>query len=118
MKNEVVKSSSIEIKVGLNAEKRPVSIKWKSEDDPKNSGFTDCKAFTLSLFEKEYNETLKIDLWTNEMQVAEMDRFMYNTFKGLVDTYYKATNNGDLANEMQRFVSYFGEKTGIISEEG
>jgi hypothetical protein len=45
------------------------------------------------------------------MQVAEMDKFMYQTLKGLAETYFKATNNSQLSNDFMRFVQYFGEKT-------
>ncbi|MGA1582568.1 MAG: hypothetical protein ACO4CH_04870 [Saprospiraceae bacterium] len=48
------------------------------------------------------------------MQVGEMDRFMYHTLRALGDTYYKATQNEGLANEFQRFVQFFGEKTEVI----
>ncbi|HMX84190.1 MAG TPA: gliding motility protein GldC, partial [Saprospiraceae bacterium] len=70
-----------------------------------------------SLFDSKVKDTLKIDLWTNELQVVEMDRFMFQTLRGLADTYMKATNNHKLANEMQQFVTYFGEQTEIIPKE-
>jgi len=68
----------------------------------------------LSIFDRESMETLKIDLWTKDMQVIEMDRFFFQTLRAMADTYYKATQNAQLANEMQRFVQYFGEKTEIL----
>ena len=68
----------------------------------------------LSLFDKDHKDTLKLDLWTPEMQINEMDKFMYQTLKALADTYFKATKNRDLANEMQKFVMYFGEKTEVL----
>ena len=48
------------------------------------------------------------------MQVIEMDRFVFQTLRGLADTYFKATQNAELATSMRQFVHYFGEKTGII----
>ena len=62
-------------------------------------------------------DTIKIDLWTKEMQVVEMDRFFFQTLKGLSDTYFKATNNAELASAMRQFVQYFGEQTEIIPKE-
>ena len=35
-----------------------------------------------------------------EMEIGEMDRFMYHTLKSLCDTYTKATNHAELGNEM------------------
>jgi hypothetical protein len=35
----------------------------------------------------------------------------------MADTYQRATQNNQLANDMQKFVNYFGEKTEIIKPE-
>jgi len=109
--------SEILIKVGLDEHKMPNTIQWKSSDNPENDDFSECKAFLLSLFDKETKETLRIDLWTKEMQVAEMDRLMYFTLKGLSETYFRATNNSELANQFRQFGQYFGEKTNIIEPQ-
>lgn len=117
MGKPVVKKSLIEIEIGLNEDKHPETIHWRSNDNPNGSDFTECKAISLALFDKDYKDTLKIDLWTTEMQVVEMDRFMFQTLRSLADTYFRATNNQQLANDMQLFVDYFGKQTGIITEE-
>lgn len=114
---KIVKKSDINITVGLNEENVPVSIHWKAEDNPSHVKPAECKAMLLSLFDRDHFDTLKIDLWTKDMQVNEMDRFFYQTFRAMCDTYFRATQNGKLANEMQRFVQYFGEQTEIIPKE-
>ena len=68
----------------------------------------------LSIFDKEPLDTLKIDLWTKEMTVAEMDRFFFQTLKAMGDTYFRATKNKELAEQLQQFVQYFGEQTEIL----
>ena len=113
MGKPVKKTKEIKIKVGLDEDNVPVKMQWKS-DDAKQVKWSESKAMLLSLFEPETKDTLKIDLWTTKMQVGEMDRMMYQTFRGLADTYYKATQNRELAIEMQKFVQYFGEKTEVI----
>jgi gliding motility-associated protein GldC len=113
----VVKSSSIEITIGLNEDKHPEEISWKSSDNPNTQHDTSAKAILLSIFDKETLDTLKIDLWTSEMQVVEMDRFMFQSLRALADTYHRATQNNELANDMQLFVDYFGKQTGIIKED-
>lgn len=117
MQKPIAKKSLIEIEIGLNEDKHPESIQWRSDDNPNGKEFTACKAVSLALFDKDYKDTLKIDLWTTEMQVVEMDRFMFQTLRSLADTYFRATNNQQLANDMQLFVDYFGKQTGIITEE-
>ena len=111
--NEVVKSSDITLRVGLNAEQVPVRIEWGASD--RNGGaLEECKAIAVALFDKEHRDTVRIDLWTKEMQVLEMDRFVYQTLRSLSQTYLKATQNKELAEEMAKFAHFFGQKTEII----
>lgn len=114
-KKDVKQTSDINLSIGLNEEKMPVKIDWSASDNP--AGPQTAKAMLLSLFDEETKETLKIDLWTTEMQVMEMDRFFFQTLRGMADTYFKATQNAELASEFQRFVQYFAHKTGIIKAE-
>ena len=111
------KYSNISIKVGLDENKHPQSIFWSSDDNPGGDKESEAKAMLISFFDKEYKDTYKIDLWTTEMQVAEMDRFVFQSMRAIADTYLKATGNKQLANDMQRFVQYFGESTEIIPKD-
>ncbi|NND09219.1 MAG: gliding motility protein GldC [Saprospiraceae bacterium] len=109
------KKSTIKIDITLDKEKMPRSIKWSATDIDKE--VQDAKAMLLSFFDAKSKETLKIDLWTTEMQVVEMDRLIYQTIRALADSYYKATNNNKLAGAMQQFAKYFGEESEIIPKE-
>ena len=117
MSEKNIKSTNtISIDVSLNEDKHPVAIHWNSTANPDGTPRKESKAMLLSLFDKDHLDTYKIDLWTSEMQVAEMDRFMSQTLKALADTYFKATRNQELANDMQRFVQYLGEETEIVTK--
>ena len=100
------KNSEILIRVELDENKIPHKIFWKGEGSQEN----ECKAFLLSLFDKKTKETFKIDLWTKEMEVLEMDKFFYNTLSSLTDTYMKATSNEKLAGALKSFTMYFGDE--------
>lgn len=108
--------SVIGIEIELNDEKIPSKIEWTAAS-PEGPVTRESKAMLLSFFDKESLETFKIDLWTTEMQVAEMDRMMFHTLKALSETYFNATRNEELANHMRNFVQYFGELTKIIPTE-
>lgn len=112
-----MKKSKINIEIGVGDDNVPNSIHWQSSDNPNGAEVQECKAMLLALFDKDHLDTLKIDLWTKEMQVIEMDRFFYQTLRSMADTYYKATQNQELANQMQQFVQYFGEQTEILGVE-
>jgi gliding motility-associated protein GldC len=114
--NEVVKSSDITLRVGLNAEQVPIRIEWGASD--RNGGaLEECKAMAVALFDKEHRDTLRIDLWTKEMQVLEMDRFVYQILRSLGQTYLKATQNKKLAEDIGKFAHYFGQQTEIVPRE-
>jgi gliding motility-associated protein GldC len=111
------KISQLRINVGLDEKNVPITMDWDADDSPNKNTPQPCKAMLLSLFDKESLDTVKIDLWTQDMQVNEMDRFFFQTLRAMADTYFKATQNKDLAVDMQKFVHYFGEKTNIIKAE-
>ena len=108
------KTSQISVAVGLDDERMPVDMTLSGTDFPEPQVI---KAMLLSVFDADRKETLKIDLWTKDMQVQEMDRFVFQSLRAMTDTYVKATNNAALANQMAKFVAYFGEQTGIIPTE-
>ncbi len=113
----MAKTSQIKINVTLNDQNHPTGIEWQSDDNPSGKQLQSAKAMMLALFDKEYKDTFKIDLWTDELQVIEMDRFVYQALKSMGDTYHRATNNTKLANDIQRFAQYFGEETEILKKE-
>ena len=110
------KKSHINIEVQLDTKNVPDKLFWTAAS-PEGPMRKESKAMLLSLFDKDSLETFKIDLWTKDLQVAEMDRLMYFTLKGLADTYFNATNNAELANQMRSFVQHFGEFTKILKSE-
>ena len=112
MEMKIKKYSEIRLRIGLDEHNTPTEIIWDADDDGKNKHA--CKGLLLSLFDEEKRDTVKIDLWTQTMQVNEMDRFFFQTLRGLADTYFRATKNQELATQMQQFVQHFGEQTQIL----
>ena len=54
---------------------------------------------------------------TKEMQVLEMDRFMYQLLRSLSATYLKATQNKELSEDIAKFAHYFGQQTEIVPKD-
>lgn len=108
--------SIVTIEVGLDEKRLPNKIEWFSSDAPADYPKQEAKAMFISFYDKPTSDTLKIDLWTTDMQVNEMDAFLYFTLRSLTETYYNATRNKDMAEEMHQFVQYFGEKTMVIKK--
>lgn len=108
-------NSSIHIQITLDNEKIPEKISW-STSGLEGDKAQEAKAMLLAFFDHDTKDTLKIDLWTKEMQVAEMDRFFYQTLRSLADTYKRATSNTPLAEAMQQFAQYFGEQVKLLKK--
>lgn len=111
-----MRKTNIILEVSVSEKNGVEGIRWKSDDPPSNGNFIDAKAFFLSLFDSASLDTMKIDLWTNKLQVGEMQRLTYFSLKSLSETYHRATKDDKMANDLARFCQYFGEETGIITK--
>ena len=109
-----MKSSEIKIKVDKDEKNIPESIKWTATDAPKGEHEYNAKAMFLSFFDKDYRDTMRMELWTKDMQIQEMDRLVYYSLNSLADSYFKATSNKELAEHMRQFARFFGEQTEIL----
>lgn len=103
-----MKKSEINIKVTLDDNHIPEKIEWSSTDTgEKNS---ECKALMLSLWDAKENNTLRVDLWTKELMLDEMKHFFFQSLITMSDTYEKATNDAETAEEIRAFSKKIGEK--------
>jgi len=113
---EITKKSEINFEVSLDAENLPVKIQWNA-DDADVEGKQEAKAMIISLWDGIQQNALRIDLWTKEMNVEEMNLFMFQTLTTLGDTYERSTNNKDVANELREFAHHFGHKTEVFGPD-
>jgi gliding motility-associated protein GldC len=114
--NEIVKKSNINFTVSLDKENLPVQIQWNA-DDADVDGKQEAKAIILSLWDGLQQNALRIDLWTKEMNVEEMNLFMFQTLSTLGDTYERATNNAEIAAEIREFAHHFGHRTEVFGPD-
>lgn len=104
-------TNKIIIEIELNDNKIPKDINWIGSDGKEQT----AKAMLLSFMDRTTKDTMKLDLWTEDLQVGEMDQLMYYTLRSLADTYINATGNKELAEQMQQFAHHFGLATEILS---
>ncbi|MBR9997428.1 MAG: gliding motility protein GldC [Cyclobacteriaceae bacterium] len=107
-----MKKSNIIFKIDLDEKNIPDNIAWEASDTGNNPMPT--KAIACSVWDDKKQNTLRIDLWTKEMRVDEMDRFFVDTLGGLSQTILNATGDkflsGELVNLCERFVEYLEKK--------
>ena len=96
-----MKKSDIHFSVELDNENVPEKIYWEATDNP-NEGLSDTRAFAISIWDHYHNSTLKIDLWTKEMEVVDMKRFLIEIMSGIADTAVSATGDQQMADDIEK----------------
>jgi len=96
-----MKKSEINFKIELDPQNVPEKIWWDATDKPE-TGFSESKSISLSLWDHQQKNTLRIDLWTKEMPVDEMKRFYIDCLGGLSQSVLTATNDEWMANEINQ----------------
>lgn len=107
-------TSEIKFRVGLDENKVPESIEWTASDGGVNHAA--AKGMLLSVWDKKQGDTLKIDLWTKDMQADEMKQMIHQTLIGLSDTLERATDDQAAANEIREFAQKLGEKMNLFKK--
>jgi len=113
---EIVKTSEIRFKVGLDNKNVPLDIKWMATDS-KNNELRDCKSIMVSIWDAVQNETLKIDLWTTAMTTDEMHSHFFQTMLSMSESYAKATGNPYAIEEVKKFAQQLAKKTADWEDE-
>ncbi len=102
-------SADIQIRVVRDARNDIDSLRWSATDAPL-PGEQDARAMILALWDAEERNSLRIDLWTKEMSVEDMNDFFFQTLLTLADTYKNATNNLEIMSDIKHFAREFAEK--------
>ncbi|QQR98721.1 MAG: gliding motility protein GldC [Sphingobacteriales bacterium] len=113
----MAKESEIKFKIELDQQHLPESITWFATDNP-NSGGEACKTMLISMWDGNEKNTLNINLWTKDMQVDEMHTHFFQTMLNLGETYFKATANPYIQNEIKQFCMDLADKTRAWEESG
>lgn len=97
--------SDITLSVTLDENQMPEQMQWSAPD----GGVTqqNMEAFFLSTWNKESQESARIDLWTKEMPVDQMQVFVHQTLVGIRESYLRATEDTQMAEAMQQFCDFF-----------
>lgn len=104
-----MQNSTITIDVQLDPDKVPQQISWRASESTVERA-QKAKAMMISFWDGADKSALRIDLWTKDMMVDEMADFFYQTIATMGDTFERATQNKDLANDMKSFAKDFYKK--------
>lgn len=105
--------SAINIEVGLDNNNIPEQIQWEATDA--ESGKHKATAMLLAFWNMQEKTSMRIDLWTKDMTVPEMNIFYFQTLLSMADSLHRATQNQKVADELRQFANSFFEK---VQKEG
>jgi len=106
-------TSEITFKIKMDENQIPEHIEWVASDS-EEKGL--CDAAFLTIWDKKEKNTLRIDLWTKDMMVDDMQIFFHQMMLSMSDTYKRATGDEALSKEMKEFAFHMGEKMGILKQ--
>ena len=116
MENTLIKKSKINLIIELDDKKMPEKIQWQA-DDADFTGFKEAKTLFLSLWDKNDDVTLGVDLWTKDMLVNDMNIHFYQMILKMGDTYRKSTNNNEVGNMFDDFASELAAKLNLFEKK-
>lgn len=105
-------SSEIRLQIDLDAHKVPESITWDASDNHVVGRKAD--AVMLSVWDPAEENTLRIDLWTKDMTVDAMKKFIHQSILMMADTLERATGEKPMAETMRDFGQYYAEKLELL----
>lgn len=94
-----MKKSTINFVVELDDKNIPTKILWDATDKPEE-GFSETKSISVALWDDQHKNTLRIDLWANDMPLNEMKRFHIDCIGGLAQSVLSSTGDEHMANEI------------------
>ena len=96
-----MKKSEIKFIVTLDKENIPEKLEWMAEDSL-NPDLSDTKSISISLWDEKKKNTLRIDLWTKEMNTDDMKRFYIDCLGGLSQSILNSTGDEFMSKETNK----------------
>jgi len=115
MSTKILKESEIKFTIKLDENNIPESIEWEAEDNGKTTR-KPSKAFMTSIWDSEEKTTMRIDLWTKDMQLDEMKIFFHQSLLSMADAFEKATGEKAITGDLRDYCMHFAEKMKIIKQ--
>ena len=110
-----MKKAEIKLTIDLDDNNVPESITWESTD-AQNKEALPVKSMMLALWDHNYKNTLRIDLWTKDMDTNEMKRFFYETLQTMGDSFLRATGETNIVEDLRDYCAHFADKMEITQK--
>ena len=107
----MIRKTQITLTVTLDENNTPEAMEWSASDGGVRE--QSMEAFFLSTWDKDTQESARIDLWSKEMPVDQMQVFVHQTLIGIRASYLKATEDAQMGEAMQQFCDFFASERNL-----
>ena len=111
-----MRKTQINFNIDLDKNNIPDRILWDASDKP-DAAPSETKSISISLWDQNQKNTLRIDLWTKDMPVEEMKQFYIDCLGGLGQSILTSTGDEFMANETnalcERLVAHLKQQNSI-----
>lgn len=104
-------NSEIVLNIELDENRVPEKLSFTAKDGGVEN--QPAKAMMLSVWDADKQESLRIDLWTKDMPVDQMQVFYHQTLVSMAESFKRATQDERMYETMKDFTDYFAEKLEI-----
>jgi gliding motility-associated protein GldC len=102
-----MQTKDIILKVELDDNNYPEKILWNASDE--QNAENETKSIALNIWDHNQNNTLRIDLWTKDMRVDEMKKFLIDTLGGMAQSILTSTGDTFISNELNALCEKFSK---------
>jgi len=102
-----MKTSEINFTVELDKDNVPENITWNATDKPGDDDNT--KAISIAVWDDTEKNTMRLDLWTKEMQVYEMKKFYLDALGGMAQSILNATADEKMSGDITQLCDQLGK---------
>lgn len=106
------KKSQIIVDIETNENNVSESILWTAEDG--GVDHAKAKAMILAFWDEKEENAMRIDLWDKEMTVDDMKKFFHQTLLTMADSFERATEEHNIAEDLRDYCYHFADKMGIL----
>lgn len=96
-----MKKSEIKFQIKLDENRTPKKIYWNATENLKKN-IRETKSISISLWDNNNKNTLRIDLWTKKMSINEMKKFYIDTIGGLSQSILNSTGDKYIFQETNK----------------
>jgi gliding motility-associated protein GldC len=110
-----MKKAEIKLIIDLDDNNVPEHITWESTDST-NKEALPVKSMMLALWDHNYKNALRIDLWTKDMPADEMKVFFHQTLMTMGDSFLRATGEKNIVEDLRDYCAHFADKMEITQK--